>query len=528
MRTCTGTRRSRGSPRCSPGSPRRRRARLSADAVAIALAEVLEDVLGATRCRSTSNFFDDLGADSMVMARFCARLRKRDDLPDRRRSRTCTLNPTVGEAGFRARAARGPAGRPGGRLGRAAGAAGDHHGHRAGDPRCPCRRHRHVPVRRQRRILCGTLQLLFLLAYPGLAGARRPRRMSAGWPTQSAWSTCTCARLWPGARLLRRSCAGCRSCSSGCSSDAGARGDPGLDHGLPALLDRADAHPAQPLAMFVGSPLYSFYLRALGAKVGRGVSIFSRNVPVCTDLLRIGDGTVIRKDSFFTGYRAQNGVIQIGAVRLGRDVLVGEATVLDISTRIGDGAQLGHTSSLHTGQVVPAGERWHGSPAQPTEVDYRVLPTTGDNRARRIVFSALQLLNLLAIGLPLGTAVLVVIGRVPQVAALLDAGPLALTSSTFYAQVLVAATAGLRRVRRRRPPGRHHCPAPAPGVRPPGPDLPALRCRLLGAPGDHAAHQPAVLRLPVRRQLVHRGTTCRASATTWARSSRPAPTSASG
>jgi non-ribosomal peptide synthetase-like protein len=197
-----------------------------------------------------------------------------------------------------------------------------------------------------------------------------------------------------------------------------------------------------PMAMFVGSPLYSFYLRALGAKVGRGVSIFSRNVPVCTDLLRIGDGTVIRKDSFFTGYRAQNGVIQIGAVRLGRDVLVGEATVLDISTRIGDGAQLGHTSSLHTGQVVPAGERWHGSPAQPTEVDYRVLPTTGDNRARRIVFSALQLLNLLAIGLPLGTAVLVVIGRVPQVAALLDAGPLAFTSSTFYAQVLVAATAG--------------------------------------------------------------------------------------
>ncbi len=28
-----------------------------------------------------SNFFDDLGADSMVMARFCARVRKRPDLP---------------------------------------------------------------------------------------------------------------------------------------------------------------------------------------------------------------------------------------------------------------------------------------------------------------------------------------------------------------------------------------------------------------------------------------------------------------
>ena len=110
-------------------------------------------------------------------------------------------------------------------------------------------------------------------------------------------------------------------------------------------------------------------------------------MPVCTDLLTIGDGTVIRKDSFFTGYRAHAGVIQTGAVTLGRDVLVGEATVLDIDTAIGDGAQLGHASSLHTGQAVPAGERWHGSPAQPTEVDYRVVPTAGDSRgaARRVL-----------------------------------------------------------------------------------------------------------------------------------------------
>ena len=121
---------------------------------------------------------------------------------------------------------------------------------------------------------------------------------------------------------------------------------------------------SNPLVLFVGSPLYPLYLRALGAKIGRGVVIFSRNVPVCTDLLTIGDGTVIRKDSFFTGYRAHAGVIQTGAVTLGKDVFVGEATVLDIDTSMGDGAQLGHASSLHAGQAVPAGEHWHGSPAQ--------------------------------------------------------------------------------------------------------------------------------------------------------------------
>src|SRR5207249_9743643 len=109
--------------------------------------------------------------------------------------------------------------------------------------------------------------------------------------------------------------------------------------------------------LFVGSPLYGLYLRALGAKVGPRVVILSRNIPVCTDLLTIGAGTVIRRESIFPCYRARAGRIEIGAVTLGRDVFVGETTVLDIHTSMGDGAQLGHASSLHSGQSVPAGER---------------------------------------------------------------------------------------------------------------------------------------------------------------------------
>jgi hypothetical protein len=37
-------------------------------------AEVLADVMQVERVSVDSNFFDDLGADSMVMARFCARV----------------------------------------------------------------------------------------------------------------------------------------------------------------------------------------------------------------------------------------------------------------------------------------------------------------------------------------------------------------------------------------------------------------------------------------------------------------------
>ena len=47
----------------------------------IILAGVLADVLKVDRVSVDSHFFDELGADSLVMAHFCARVRKRGDLP---------------------------------------------------------------------------------------------------------------------------------------------------------------------------------------------------------------------------------------------------------------------------------------------------------------------------------------------------------------------------------------------------------------------------------------------------------------
>src|SRR3989449_7388896 len=49
--------------------------------VAAVFAELLAEVLRIDRVSVDSHFFDDLGADSLVMAHFCARVRKRGDLP---------------------------------------------------------------------------------------------------------------------------------------------------------------------------------------------------------------------------------------------------------------------------------------------------------------------------------------------------------------------------------------------------------------------------------------------------------------
>ena len=53
----------------------------SATSIEGILAGMLADVMKAGQVPVDSHFFDELGADSLVMAKFCARVRKREGLP---------------------------------------------------------------------------------------------------------------------------------------------------------------------------------------------------------------------------------------------------------------------------------------------------------------------------------------------------------------------------------------------------------------------------------------------------------------
>src|SRR5207249_9919820 len=68
---------------------------------------------------------------------------------------------------------------------------------------------------------------------------------------------------------------------------------------------------------------------------------------------------------------------------------------------MGDRAQLGHASGLHSGQAVPTGERWHGSPAQRTDVNYLRVPSAQASTWRRAVYSTAAVLVVLLLCLPL-------------------------------------------------------------------------------------------------------------------------------
>ena len=340
-------------------------------------AEILADVLRVDQVPVDSHFFDELGADSLLMAHFCARVRKRGGLPSIS-MRDIYRHPTIRSlAAAFADAAPSAAKAP------------------AAAVEAP------TPTSTREYLLCGALQLLFYLAYSylgvlaaiegyqwmvaGSEGVANYLRgillastafvvvctfpIAAKWLLIGRWQpqqirlwSLAYVRFWVVKALLRS--------------------NPG-------------AH------LFVGSPLYGFYLRALGAKVGPGAVILSRRLPVCTDLLTIGAGTVVCREASFNCYRAQAGRIEIGPVTLGRDAFVGELSVLDIGTSLGDGAQLGHSSALHRGQAVPAGERWHGSPAQRTESDYARVAPARCGRLRRAVYASLSLLGILFVGAPL-------------------------------------------------------------------------------------------------------------------------------
>jgi non-ribosomal peptide synthetase-like protein len=389
------------------------------------LAEMLAGVMKTEQVPVDSHFFDDLGADSLVMAKFCARVRKREGLP-RVSMKDIYAHPTIRSLAES--------------LGIAEAEAEVNLDAIATliQPRDPMLVRAAAPASTRQYLMCGALQFLFFLCYAwaaALIGAWAYEWISAAKGYEDLYLRsvvfggagfiilCTIPILAKWVLIGRWKAQQIRIWSLGY-----------FRFWVVKTLVRSN-----PLAFVaVGSPLYVWYLRALGAKVGRGTVIFSRHVPVCTDLLTIGPDTVIRKESFFGCYRAHAGWIQTGPVTIGRNVFIGEKTVLDINTSMGDVSQLGHASSLHSGQRVRTGERWHGSPAQRTNLNYLRVSARPCGTFRRFRFSASTLFWVFFLYLPLieGGAFLLLTG-VPTLGKVLEPGMGAITTASLYLDALV-------------------------------------------------------------------------------------------
>ncbi|WP_104046096.1 Pls/PosA family non-ribosomal peptide synthetase [Arthrobacter sp. ZGTC412] len=381
------------------------------------LATELGAVLGLERVSTDAHFFNDLGANSLLMAHFCARVRRETDLPAPA-MQDIYQNPTVRELAqllteVSTEAAAGPAG------------AAD-----AG--MLPPRAVTMPPASTAQYVACGAIQLAIFLGYTTYAALLLVfgyEWMSGGrdlvemWLRSVAFGAAMFLVLSVTPIIIKWVLVG--------------RWKPGeiqiwsmayVRFWIVKTLTRAN-----PLALFAGSPLYVLYLRMLGAKIGKGVVIFSRTVPVCTDLFTVGDGSVIQKNSFILCYRARSGVIETGPVTLGKNVLISEKTALDIGTSMGNDTQLGHASSLQTSQSVPDGQAWHGSPAARTAANYRRVPDADCGTRRRVIFSLLQLFNRLVLVVPVGLLALAAL-----LPGYLDTGHLELHDPEFLIHIMAA------------------------------------------------------------------------------------------
>ncbi|WP_423708120.1 Pls/PosA family non-ribosomal peptide synthetase [Undibacterium sp. WLX3042] len=120
---------------------------------------------------------------------------------------------------------------------------------------------------------------------------------------------------------------------------------------------------AAPVYMLSGSALYSWWLRALGAKIGRDVMIGSITLRA-PDLLSIGDGASIGNATNLENVRVQHGELLIGSINIAKDAYVGSYCVLEGNVTLEEGAHLEGQSALAEGQIIPRDRIWKGSPAK--------------------------------------------------------------------------------------------------------------------------------------------------------------------
>ena len=120
----------------------------------------------------------------------------------------------------------------------------------------------------------------------------------------------------------------------------------------------------------------------------------------------------------------------------GSGAYVGEASVLDIDTSMGDGSQLGHSSALHSGQVVPSGQRWHGSPAQPGDANYCRVEALPCGAWRKVIYTVAQLTNRLVLIAPGLVGVIILV-----LSSYLDTGHLTHSSWIFYRDLVAVSLA---------------------------------------------------------------------------------------
>ncbi|ABM16157.1 non-ribosomal peptide synthetase [Mycolicibacterium vanbaalenii PYR-1] len=113
-----------------------------------------------------------------------------------------------------------------------------------------------------------------------------------------------------------------------------------------------------------GTPVMNLWLRALGAKIGRGVWCETYWLPEA-DLVTLADGATVNRGCVVQTHLFHDRIMRMDTVVLEEGATLGPHCVALPAARIGAGATVGPASLVMRGDEVPPSTRWQGNPIAP-------------------------------------------------------------------------------------------------------------------------------------------------------------------
>jgi len=120
-------------------------------------------------------------------------------------------------------------------------------------------------------------------------------------------------------------------------------------------------------SIFRATPLWTFYMRLNGARLGRGVYVNSLEVND-HNLLEFGDRVIIGGDVHLSGHTVERGVVRTARVRLGDHVTVGLGSIVNIGVEAGPWCQIGALSLVPKFAKLDAHTTYVGAPVRKARV----------------------------------------------------------------------------------------------------------------------------------------------------------------
>ena len=123
----------------------------------------------------------------------------------------------------------------------------------------------------------------------------------------------------------------------------------------------------------LGTPALAWWLRSLGASLGRGVWCDTYWLPEA-DLVTLGDGSTVNRGCVVQTHLFHDRIMSMDTVTLDAGATLGPHSVVLPAASIGAHGTVGPASLVMRGELVPVGSRWSGNPIGPwrdvTTADY--------------------------------------------------------------------------------------------------------------------------------------------------------------